>query len=35
MQVLLENGFLITEISHALCRHKSSISREIKRNSKE
>ena len=33
IQVLLENGFSITEISHALCRHKSSISREIKRNS--
>ena len=33
IQVLLENGFSITEISHALCRYKSSISREIKRNS--
>ncbi|MCD9493511.1 helix-turn-helix domain-containing protein [Photobacterium carnosum] len=35
MQVLLENGFSITDISHALCRHKSSISREIKRNSRQ
>lgn len=33
IQVLLEKGFSVTEIGHTLCRHKSSISREIKRNS--